>query len=1305
MPTDAPRSKRRRFGRIAWTAGVVLFIAVAAAVVLYLAWPRREFYYSDGVHVWRARPDLGLRTVLWDAGDPVTMLGELGEDYDPCPLPDGQDLYFTRGRAGGGADLYVAHRTLQGWSEPRPIKEINTARDEIGPALADGGTTLYFYSDRPGGEGGYDLWVSHHDQDHWTAPVNLGPRVNSPYNEYDPAVTPDGSQLLFSSNHPTAEDEQVPEGAWPATLREQRHLYDYDIYAVDLQVEAAKPRRLDKVSSPYNDGQPTISPDGRWLYFASDRPGGAGKYDIHRARIGTLPLTGLSDPENLGSSVNTPANELDPALALEGFGLYFSSDREHPDTYALYYSRSHEVFPLPPVVVRPNLGHIVGRFGWPLVALVLALAGLALLILALTKFHRRPGLLATALAISIILHLVALSLFSVWQLSLRIAELAASELRFEVTINIPSVSESQLSAELRTALLETARSDTAQFARTKSETLTAPPEPVLRKPEVALALAEPPPQEIELARPEERPEELTETLRQETMPPATPELLPAEPVQRVLPKEVRPAEQPEALPPRPLAMVPRAAILPVREAPPVPQPVRPTAAVEPVREVARPEVPEAAARPAPIPEFGIRNPEFTETPPVPELVPVEAKVEARPVRASTEPSAPPVSVRPLATARAETSASEPVAAVQAPQASAPASAAVPEETFVALAPAQPEAAAGRATIPAEVPMPRGMAVAAAETLDILPPAIGPDIAKEPHPSTTGRAQAEPQERALPVVRRPPGPVGPTASADVRGPEADAEMRLGAQAVGPTLVEGPPEPPALPPVRVLEGAEADLAARPPQAAMAVAQVPSELAARPPVSAPHEALAAARRPEAAPKEALAVPRAEALALATLPALPEAPARPPLAAHYGTPSDRTLLASTAAPAPTVGTPVVGEAVRVAMLPITVPTDVDVAAPPEPLPLSQMLSLRTRPDRQEAIEELGGTKETEEAVRRGLTWLARHQSGDGRWDIDGFMGNYEEKGQRCDGGGSRKDQDVGVTSLATLVFLGAGHTHIPAKDSGRPSPHAATVQKAIDWIVGGQKEDGDLRQGGQMYDQALAAMVLCEAYTMTGDERLAKPIKKAIDFILQAQVPDSGWRYEPRKDSDTSVVGWQIMALKSAEVAGFKVPPAAYRGAANWLDKVRRGERGGLYSYQPGRDESPAMTAEGLFCELYIDYQPATPRTRESVGYTMNYKPVWGRENNDLYFWYYATLALHQLGGPEWEEWNVQMRKTLVEAQRKDGPSIGSWDPKTRWGSYGGRVYSTALAALTLEIYYRFLPFYDLRLEVSHTSDGPAK
>ena len=120
--------------------------------------------------------------------------------------------------------------------------------------------------------------------------------------------------------------------------------------------------------------------------------------------------------------------------------------------------------------------------------------------------------------------------------------------------------------------------------------------------------------------------------------------------------------------------------------------------------------------------------------------------------------------------------------------------------------------------------------------------------------------------------------------------------------------------------------------------------------------------------------------------------------------------------------------------------------------------------------------------------------------------------------------------------------------------------------------------------------------------------------------------------------------------------------------------------------------MTAEGLLCRLFLDVSQQDPSVAEAARYIGQQLPGDGKPN--LYYWYYATLALHPLGDERWERWNVALKREILGLQRSQGSLAGSWDPQTVWGGYGGRVYATAMAALCLEVYYRYtLPTSNLR------------
>ena len=114
--------------------------------------------------------------------------------------------------------------------------------------------------------------------------------------------------------------------------------------------------------------------------------------------------------------------------------------------------------------------------------------------------------------------------------------------------------------------------------------------------------------------------------------------------------------------------------------------------------------------------------------------------------------------------------------------------------------------------------------------------------------------------------------------------------------------------------------------------------------------------------------------------------------------------------------------------------------------------------------------------------------------------------------------------------------------------------------------------------------------------------------------------------------------------------------------------------------------MTAEALFCRQLLGAPVSRDMAREASQFLLGELP--GERRANLYYWYYATLALYQLDGDAWARWNDSLKPVLIGSQRTRGAAAGSWDPDTVWGGYGGRVYTTALATLSLEVYYRYLP-----------------
>lgn len=352
----------------------------------------------------------------------------------------------------------------------------------------------------------------------------------------------------------------------------------------------------------------------------------------------------------------------------------------------------------------------------------------------------------------------------------------------------------------------------------------------------------------------------------------------------------------------------------------------------------------------------------------------------------------------------------------------------------------------------------------------------------------------------------------------------------------------------------------------------------------------------------------------------------------------------------------------------------------------LPAIYRLRVAPDRSRRAQLHGATPETEAAVKAALAWMADNQEPDGHWDARKHGAGRELFVATRDRQGAGIRAETGVTGLALLAFLASGHTH-------QDGLYKSNVRRGLQYLLSRQGRDGNL--GGEastyafMYCHAMAAFALSEAYGMTGDQRLHEPVHRAAAYTVAAQDPSGGgWRYEPGRPGDTSQLGWQLMALKSAELGGIAIPERCRQGALRFLDDVSSGHYGGLAAYRSVEPASRAMTAEALVCRMFLGMTPNHPAGKEAGDYLLGELPGQGRTN--LYYWYYATLGMYYLQGDHWERWNYALQKTLLASQQKRGPLAGSWDPDTVWGGYGGRVYSTALATLSLEVYYRFLPLY---------------
>ncbi len=341
----------------------------------------------------------------------------------------------------------------------------------------------------------------------------------------------------------------------------------------------------------------------------------------------------------------------------------------------------------------------------------------------------------------------------------------------------------------------------------------------------------------------------------------------------------------------------------------------------------------------------------------------------------------------------------------------------------------------------------------------------------------------------------------------------------------------------------------------------------------------------------------------------------------------------------------------------------------------------------RQAMLSSGGGTRDSERAVGAGLNWLARHQSPDGSWGCKNFV--RQCKDPTCSKHIDEKtavDYQMAATAFGLLPFFAAGQTH---ESKGL---YQKKIFDGLMWMTKNQNpKNGQLGSG--MYEHGLATIALCEAYGLSKDKRLFEAAQKAVLFIEDAQNDKTGgWHYGPNPPTvgDTSVVGWQLMGLKSAQMAGLRVNKPILDNAKNFLKSVSKGKDGGLFAYMPDTGPTPAMSAVGLLCNQYTGMKRSDPAMVEGMNYVM---ANLGHAKDNAYFLYYATQVMHNFSGPEWDTWNRQARRFLITSQIKDKGSCaeGSWSPEGK-GHAAGTVMVTSICSLTLEVYYRYLPLYQI-------------
>lgn len=1147
-------------------------------VFIWWIWPTtvEEVVRFDGGGQWDAGSAPPKRIIVWEPAEPLSLPEPDSEEapasISPALTDAGATLYFSQRANGKPAEIARSRFRDGTWERPESVLELNSPADDMGPVLSRDGRELYFYSNRAEGRGGYDLYVSHQENGVWSKPKNLGPKINTPANEYDPCVGPDGRRLYFSSNRTEQMARRALEGEsnspteWAGTMRAETGERTYDLYSAARESADENWSGVEPVAGVNlpgsNEGAPHISPDGAFLYFASDRTlraSEATNLDLYRIRLAQGELIG--EAENLGEGINTPAHETEPSLSPEGFRLLFASNRDGLDR--IYVSTAAEVYEHT-TRDASRLKALANPWLWA------AMVSIGLLVCAFLLMVSHRGKLiqkvwpARFFAASVLINAVFVLLLFLWKLP---GIVDAIVKQFEEPLPASRVVDPETIA-----------------ARQEQESIYS---------QVADLPA------MENA-PTDWPAEITPRLP--TKPPAN---VPFLPIDHSLPlSESLPAHVPQTV----------VALRPVFSA--AGSPAKSLGRSQPKSSVLIP-----AETPPPLPKRAsevlekLPNPtsvEKMETASTSDVVPV------LPIPSPADLSSSRVVPAPLSSSIALPVADLKIKAdlVRSSPKGSPLKQIVKVDEFPKLLAQRPEM---EQKVPVEDPK------AERQSLTIATAVKLPNIANDPLPLPKKEAFVSAAEKTIPRMLDSSflNPKIPR-----RAPLPDRLAMVAKLNQAPELVIPKPGEPREP--------------NPRSSANDKPHSPARRNLAETVSAP-------------PKLNVAAPASKALAK---PAELQSSPKPAIPKLYR----KTLK-------PTSGLSELAEPVAIH----------------ETVELSAMLSLRNPETRKELAQALGTVPAEEAAVRRGLLWLASHQNEDGSWSLHEFHEHCKKHGGKCSGAGSERS-NTAATGLALLPFLAAGY--VPgSKEYGH------VVAKGLDWLIANQDKDGKLQGKGDnqvMYSHGIAAIALCEAFGMTKDPRLGTAATKAVDFIVKAQHSSSGgWRYNPNEHGDTSVVGWQVMALKSAEMAGIPVPEATYQNVHRWLASVE-GEKpiGGVFGYN-NRHPSPAMTAEGLLCLEFLSEPRTSPRLLHGTEYLLKYLPEKNQQHTS-YYWYYATQVLYHLQGEPWEIWQGPLKKLLVETQDNGGATSGTWTPIDEWERRGGRIYTTAIKLLMLEIDYRHLPLY---------------
>lgn len=312
------------------------------------------------------------------------------------------------------------------------------------------------------------------------------------------------------------------------------------------------------------------------------------------------------------------------------------------------------------------------------------------------------------------------------------------------------------------------------------------------------------------------------------------------------------------------------------------------------------------------------------------------------------------------------------------------------------------------------------------------------------------------------------------------------------------------------------------------------------------------------------------------------------------------------------------------------------------------------------------------DQAITKALEFISAQQHADGYWKTEAW------------------GESTAITALGVMAFLAAGY--IPGEGK-----YGEQIVKGVQWVISQQQANGMLilktQSHGPMYDHGICSLMLAEVCGMmeaADAVPVRRALEKAIRLILESQAVEKfdrhqgGWRYQiDSRDSDLSVTGWQVLALRAAKDIGCDVPAEAIDAAIHYVKMCSDRKQNG-FAYQPGNSPTPTLTGCGITC-LEVCGEHHSEEALAGARWLQTHPLV---EQSPYFYYgvYYTGVGLFKIGGDTATKNYDHLTGILLKIQQEDG----SWVPRYGSEKQAGKIYTTSLAVLSLAVEYRYLPIY---------------